>query len=154
MQTKYIFVIILSLFFSGCETIRPTFSDCTHSITAVEEGTRVTLRTLDNGDTAQASLNGVSALCNERVDTIDIKMKVGLKLVRKLDQNVAAVELELPLIIAILDSNDKVKSYESVSYKMSFPSRKSTIYPVITPKTQMRKSGRVIISLASEVIKP
>tara|TARA_B100001057_G_scaffold458497_1_gene507806 strand:+ start:1207 stop:1671 length:465 start_codon:yes stop_codon:yes gene_type:complete len=154
MQTKYIFVIILSLFFSGCETIRPTFSDCTHSITAVEEGTRVTLRTLDNGDTAQASLNGVSALCNERVDTIDIKMKVGLKLVRKLDQNVAAVELELPLIIAILDSNDKVKSYESVSYKMAFPENKSTIYPVIKPKTKMPINGRAIITLAPKIVKP
>ena len=79
---------------------------------------------------------------------------MGLKLVRELDQNVAAVEIELPLIIAILDSNDKVKSYESVSYKMAFPENKSTIYPVIKPKTKMPINGRVIITLAPKIIKP
>ena len=154
MQIKSIFVIILSLFLTGCETLRPTWKECSSKVTAVEEGSRVTLRTLENGGEAQARLNGVSALCNEKVDTVVIRIKIGLKLVRDLSQNEDVVGLELPLLIAILDSQDKVESYESVSYKMSFPSRKSTIYPVITPKTQMRKSGRVIISLASEVIKP
>ena len=154
MQTKPIFVIILSLFLTGCETIRPTWSDCSSKVTAVEEGSRVTLRTPDDGGEVHARLNGVSALCNEKADKVAIKIKIGLKLVRKLNQNEGVTELELPLLIAILDSQDKVESYESVSYKMTFPSRKSTIYPVITPKTQMQNSGRVIISLASEVIKP
>ena len=154
MQTKSIVVIMLSLFLIGCETIRPTFSDCTNSITAVEEGSRVTLRTLDNGERAQASLNGVSALCNEKADIVDIKIKVGLKLTRHLNQNNAPVVLELPLIIAILNPQDKVKSYESVSYKMAFAADQSTIFPVINPKTEMPKDGRVIITLSPIVIKP
>ena len=154
MQTKSIFVIILSLFLIGCETISPTLRDCSSKVTAVEEGSRVTLRTLDDGGEAQARLNGVSALCNEKADIVSMRIKIGLKLVRDLSQNEDVVELELPLIIAILDLQDTVESYESVSYKMTFPSRTSTIYPVILPKTQVQKSGRVIISLAPKVIKP
>ena len=154
MQTKPIFVIILSLFLTGCETIRPTWSDCSREVTAVEEGSRVTLRTLDDGGEAQARLNGVSALCNEKADIVAMKIKIGLKLVRDLSENENVVELELPLLIAILDPQDKVESYETLSYKMTFPSRTSIIYPVITPKTQVQRSGRVILSLAPKVIKP
>tara|TARA_B100000989_G_C19182316_1_gene320098 strand:+ start:52 stop:516 length:465 start_codon:yes stop_codon:yes gene_type:complete len=154
MQTKSIFIIILSLFLTGCETIRPTWTECTSKVTAVEEGSRVTLRNLENGGNAQVRLNGVSALCNEKAGTVAIKIKIGLKLVRDMNQNEGVAELELPLLIAILDTQDKVESYESVSYKMTFPPTKSTIYPVITPKTQMQNSGRVIISLAPQVIKP
>ena len=154
MQTKPIFVIILSLFLTGCETIRPTWSDCSSRVTAVEEGSRVTLRSPDDGGEVYARLNGISALCNEKADMVDVRIKIGLKLVRGLSQNENAVELELPVLIAILDSQDIVESYETVSYKMTFPSGTNTLYPVITPKTQMQKSGRVILSLAPKVIKP
>ncbi|MDC0971462.1 hypothetical protein OAS27_05480, partial [Alphaproteobacteria bacterium] len=82
MQTKPIFVIILSLFLTGCETIRPTWSDCSSRVTAVEEGSRVTLRTPDDGGEVYARLNGVSALCNEKADMVDVRIKIGLKLVR------------------------------------------------------------------------
>ena len=154
MQTKPIFVIILSLFLIGCETIRPIWSDCSSKVTAFEEGSRVTLRAPDDGGEVQARLNGVSALCNEKADMVAMRIKIGLKLVRGLSQNENVVELELPLLIAILDSQDTVESYETVSYKMTFPSGTSTLYPVITPKTQMQKSGRVILSLAPKVLKP
>ena len=96
MQTKSIFIIILSLFLTGCETIRPTWKECSSKVTAVEEGSRVTLRTLENGGEAQARLNGVSALCNEKVETVVIKIKIGLKLVRDLSQNENVVDLEYP----------------------------------------------------------
>lgn len=154
MKTKSISVIILSLFLTACETIRPTLSDCSSKVTASEEGSRVILRTLDDGGEAQARLNGVSALCDEKAGIVAMRIKIGLKLVRDLSQNENVVELELPLLIAILDSQDTVESYETVSYKMTFPSRTSTIYPVIIPKTRMRKSDRVILSLATKVIKP
>ena len=54
MQKKSIFIIMISLFLVGCETIRPSYLECDNRITAIEEGSRITLRTLDNGATAQA----------------------------------------------------------------------------------------------------
>ena len=84
MQKKSIFIIMISLFLVGCETIRPSYLECDNRITAIEEGSRITLRTLDNGATAQARFNGVSALCNERDDVVNMRIKIGLKLVLSL----------------------------------------------------------------------
>lgn len=154
MQKKSIFIIMISLFLVGCETIRPSYLECDNRITAIEEGSRITLRTLDNGATAQARFNGVSALCNEKDDVVNMRIKIGLKLVRDMHQNKEAVTLELPLLIAILDPQDSVKSFESVSYRMAFPEGQEIIYPVINPKIKKPKSGRVILSLSPEVIKP
>ena len=131
-----------------------SYLECDNRITAIEEGSRITLRTLDNGATAQARFNGVSALCNERDDVVNMRIKIGLKLVRDMHQNKEAVTLELPLLIAILDPQDAVKSFESVSYRMAFPEGQEIIYPVINPKIKKPKSGRVILSLSPEVIKP
>ncbi len=154
MQNNSIFLILVSLFMMGCETIRPSPLECTSRITAVEEGSRVTLRTLEDGVTAQARLNGVSALCSEKDKTVRMRIKIGLKIVRDEDKNKEAVTLELPLLIAILNSQDEVKSYESVSYKMAFPEKRAVIYPVINAKIKKPNSGRVIISLAPTVVKP
>ena len=83
-----------------------------------------------------------------------MRIKIGLKLVRDMHQNKEAVTLELPLLIAILDPQDAVKSFESVSYRMAFPEGQEIIYPVINPKINKPKSARVILSLSPEVIKP
>ena len=154
MQKKSIFLILLSLFLAGCETIRPSSLECNNRITAVEEGSRVTLRTLENGNTAQARLNGVLASCSEKDEIVHMRLKIGLKIVRDKDKSRKAVTLELPLLIAILTSQDEVKSYESVSYKMAFPEKKEVIYPVINAKVKKPNSGRVVISLAPKVVKP
>ena len=54
----------------------------------------------------------------------------------------------------MLDSKDEVKNYESVSFKMAFPENKEVIYPVINTKIKKPNSGRVVISLAPEIVKP
>ena len=80
--------------------------------------------------------------------------QLGLKVARDTVQSREAVILELPLLIAILNSKDEVKSYESLSFKMAFPEKKEVIYPVINTKVEIPKYGRVVISLVSEIIKP
>ena len=154
MQNKSIFLIFLSLFLAGCETIRPSYQECNNRITAIEEGSRVTVRTLENGNTAEARLNGVTALCNEKDEIIKMRIKLGLKVARDTVQSRESVILELPLLIAILNSKDEVKSYESLSFKMAFPENKEVIYPVINTKVEIPNYGRVVISLVSEIIKP
>jgi len=154
MQTKSIMVMILSLVLTSCETVRPTLTDCSNQITAIEEGSRVTLRTVENGTSAEARLNGVSAACNVKTDFVVMHINVGLKLVRSENQADGVAGLEVPLLIAILDSNDEVTGYESVSYKMNFRSGKETMYPVIKPKTEIPINGRVILSLSPVVVKP
>ena len=154
MQNKSIFLILFALFLFGCETFRPSTLECDSRITAVEEGSRVTLRTLENGTTAQARLNGVSAVCREKDDIVHMRIKVGLKIIRDTFEKSEAVILELPLLLAVLDSKDEVKSYESLSFKMAFPENKEVIYPVINTKIKKPNSGRVVISLALEILKP
>ena len=154
MQNKSIFLILFALFLFGCETLRPLTLECHSRITAVEEGSRVTLRTLENGTTAQARLNGVSAVCREKDDIVHMRIKVGLKIIRDTDEKSEAVILELPLLLAVLNSKDEVKSYESVSFKMAFPENKSAIYPVINTKIKKPKFGRVVITLAPDIVKP
>ena len=153
MQNKSIFIILSSLFLVSCETIRPSLLECSNHITAVEEGSRVTLRTLENGTTAQARFNGVSALCSEKNDIVHMRIKVGLKIVRDKKESEEAVLLELPLLIAVLGPQDEVKSYESTSYRMAFPEMKEVIYPVVNAKIKKPNSGRVVITLSPDVVK-
>ncbi len=154
MHNKSIFLILLTLFLIGCETLMPSPLECDSRITAVEEGSRVTLRTLENGNTAQARLNGVSAVCSEKDDIVHMRIKVGLKIVRDINEKSEAVVFTLPLLLAVLNSKDEVKSYESVSFKMAFPENSEVIYPVINTKIKKPISGRVVISLAPETLKP
>ena len=154
MHNKSIFLILLTSFLIGCETLMPSPLECDSHITAVEEGSRVTLRTLENGNTAQARLNGVSAVCSEKDDIVHMRIKVGLKIVRDINEKSEAVVFELPLLLAVLNSKDEVKSYESVSFKMAFPENSEVLYPVINTKIKKPNSGRVVISLAPETLKP
>ena len=154
MHNKSIFLILLTSFLIGCETLMPSPLECDSHITAVEEGSRVTLRTLENGNTAQARLNGVSAVCSEKDDIVHMRIKVGLKIVRDINEKSEAVVFELPLLLAVLNSQDEVKSDESVSFKMAFPENSEVLYPVINTKIKKPNSGRVVISLAPETLKP
>ena len=154
MHNKSIFLILLTSFLIGCETLMPSPLECDSHITAVEEGSRVTLRTLENGNTAQARLNGVSAVCSEKDDIVHMRIKVGLKIVRDINEKSEAVVFKLPILLAVLNSKDEVKSYESVSFKMAFPENSEVIYPVINTKIKKLNSGRVVISLAPETLKP
>ena len=83
-----------------------------------------------------------------------MRIKVGLKIVRDINEKSEAVVFELPLLLAVLNSKDEVKSYESVSFKMAFPENSEVLYPVINTKIKKPNSGRVVISLAPETLKP
>ena len=154
MRNKSIFLILFALILTSCQTLRPSTLECDSRITAVEEGSRVTLRTLENGATAQARLNGVSAVCIEKDDIVHMRIKVGLKIVRDINEKSEAVVFKLPLLLAVLNSKDEVRSYESVSFKMAFPENSEVLYPVINTKIKKPNSGRVVISLAPETLKP
>ena len=154
MLQKLIYILAVPLILSGCQSIKPSLTDCSTSLTAIEEGSRVTLRTLENGSLAEARLNGVTALCNVKETETIVKSKVGLKLTRAGSDLETAVLLELPILIAILDQEDTVVGYESLSYQMSFPSNQAIIYPVINPKITIPKYGRAIISLSPTILRP
>lgn len=154
MQQKlFALTIATGLVLAGCSRFQPETYSCNNLLTAPADGARVTLRTLEDGKTADARFNGVSAIC-ENVSA-GIKMSIDAGLVVKRDQaDIDEVTLaEVPVILALLDSQDELVENQTFSYRIAFDSNNAILYPVAEFSTVIPAGGRAVISLAPIVVR-
>ena len=151
---KQLFALIMSagLALAGCSSFQPETYSCDYLLTAPADGVRVTLRTLDTGKAAEARFNGVSARCEAKDDTIEMDIKAGLTAKRSVDDIGEVAPAEIPIIIAILDEQDNLVRNESTSYRVAFDTGVAKLYPVANFSVELPIGGRVVISLAPEVL--
>ena len=154
MQQKLIALTIgTSLMLAGCSSFRPETYSCNNLLTAPADGARVTLRTLENGKTAEARLNGVSAICENKSDGIEVAIDTGLIVKRDKADDGEVTLAEVPVILALLDDQDALVGNETFSYRIAFDSNVSAVYPVAEFSVIIPMGGRVVMSLAPSVVK-
>ena len=137
--------------FSACSAFQPVSYDCAQKVSAPEIGSRISLPA-ETGAISTVRLNGVSAVCVEDGEQIDIEMAIGLKVSRAKEDSVPPLLLEVPFIAAIIDSDEKVVGHESFSYRMAFGDYVETIYPLTRQNVSIPQGGRIVISLVPKRI--
>lgn len=148
--TRFLGVILAGCLLQACAQLRPSLIDCNDRITAAADGSRVNIRTVDQGQPAEARLNGVEAQCYDRGGETVMQVKIGLKVVRDLALNPEVLDLEVPVISAVLDGADKLVSNRSESFRMAFPASKGVLYPVVKIEMRLPLDGRAVISLSPQ----
>ena len=154
MQKSFFATIIgAGLLLAGCSSFQAETYNCNNLLTAPAEGARVTLRTLENGKTAEARFNGVSATCENLDDGIKMKINAGLTVKRSKDDIAEVAPAEVPIILAMLDAQDNLVANESTSYRVAFDNGIIKLYPVANLSVVLPTGGRVVMSLAPQVVK-
>ena len=136
---------------SACASFSPITYDCSNLVSAPEIGARIVLET-ETGQPATARLNGVTAMCVDDNEMVDIELAIGLKVNRSLLEGAEAGLLELPFIAAIIDGQETVAAHESFSFRMAFGDEIDVIYPLVRQDITVPKDGRLVISLLPEAI--
>lgn len=135
----------------ACTSLRPVTYDCSNLVSAPELGSRINLAA-EAGQISTIRLNGVSAICEQDDEEVDIELAVGLKVSRNLQDGAEAALLEVPFIAAIIDERETVTSHESFSYRMAFGDGIDVIYPLVRQDISVPKDGRLVISLVPKRI--
>ena len=149
------FLSVGLLFLAGCSSFGPDPVACSDKITAPIEGARVSLRTIeDTSQQVEVRLNGVSGLCYNNENSVDMDISIGLKASRITDAPSEPLIFEVPVLTAILDSNDSVIETRTSSYQMAFMANKTVFYPVGEMAVTLPSDGRVVLSLASDLVQP
>ena len=142
------------LLLAGCSSFGPDPLACSSKITAPEEGARVSLRTIaDPNQQVEVRLNGVSGLCYEDEGAIDMDISIGLKASRITNTPSEPLIFEVPVLSAVLDGNDNVIDTRTSSYQMAFMADKTVFYPVGQMRVTIPADGRVVLSLAPQLVK-
>lgn len=152
---KLFFATFMSagLLLGGCTAFKPETYNCDDRLTAPAAGARVTLRTLDTGKTAEARFNGVSTVCETKDQTIEMQIKAGLTVKRSEADIGEVAPAEVPIIIAVLDDQETLVQNQSTSYRVAFDSGVTKLYPVANLSVDLPLGGRVVISLAPQIVK-
>ena len=152
---KQLFAITIgaAMMMSGCSTFQPETYACNNLLSAPADGARVTLRTLENGKTAEARFNGVSAICENQADGIEMAIDAGLIIQRPQSEGEDVTRAEVPVILAILNDQDELVANETYSYRVAFDSNRSTLYPVVQMSVMIPANGRAVISLSPQVVR-
>jgi hypothetical protein len=106
----------------------------------------------ETGQPATARLNGVTAICVDDEEMVDIELAIGLKVNRSLQEGGEAALLEVPFIAAIIDGQETVAAHESFSFRMAFGDKIDVLYPLVRQDISLPKDGRLVISLVPEAI--
>ena len=136
---------------SACASFSPVTYDCSNLVSAPEIGARIVMAT-ETGQPATARLNGVTAMCVDDNEMVDIELAIGLKVSRSLLEGAEAGLLEVPFIAAIIDGQETVAAHESFSFRMAFGDEIDAIYPLVRQDITVPKDGRLVISLIPEAI--
>jgi Fe-S cluster biogenesis protein NfuA len=118
------------------------------SVTAPEEGARVFVQADESKQIVDVRFNGVRSSCKAQNDgTIKMEIKAGLKLSRNLNQNALADIVAVPMMTAILDTNDVVISNDVFGYRNGFDKDVAKLYPVAEMDFEVPVGGRIVLSL-------
>lgn len=140
---------------AGCSSFGPDPIACNDLVTAPESGARIDLAAaLANGvEGVTVRLNGVNAACYPDDGNTDMVLSIGMKASRVGVSADAPLIFEVPVMLAILDGNDKVIGNESLSYQMAFQTGVSIFYPLGEVDISLPDEGRVVVSLAPNLVK-
>ena len=117
-------------------------------ITASQEGVRVSMRADKTGQLFDVRLNGVEASCSAtKLGSVAMKISVGLKMKRDLGQGIEADIVEIPMMTAIVGSDNRVIDNARVSSKAGFSKNEAVKYPVATLNQILPADARLVISL-------
>lgn len=141
-----------TLLLSACSTFEPERFSCSSKVTAVELGSRVDLVSSETSQPVQARLNGVTAQCYLDDDEMVFEVSVGLKVSRDLADSLEATGLQVPFVIAVVNGDEQVTSYDSFGYRMAFSKGTDSLYPVVEFETNAPKDGRIILSMTTESV--
>ena len=134
------------VFLSSCALLSDVVS-CP-SLSAPPEGTRAFVVTDEHRQIVDVRLNGVRAQCTAEANgDVLVAVKAGLKLTRNLAENDKPDIAVVPMITAILDSNDQVVSNDSFGYKTGFDTDLERLLPVVEFELVVPSGGRAVISL-------
>lgn len=155
MQHKlFVCTVSAGLILAGCSMFKATTFDCSNLLTAAEDGTRVSLRTLESGERAEARFNGVSATCKASGDTdVSVSIDAGLIVKRERGEPFVASLAELPIILALLDEEDNLIGNESFSYRIAFDPKVDKLYPVAEMTVVIPIGGRIVMTLTPTVVR-
>ena len=144
--------LIIAASLSACSVFEPETYDCSAKVTSYADGVRASLNTQNTGQAVEVRLNGVSAICEDRANDVATQVAIGLKVSRQLDEGAEVSPVLVPMVAAVIASDDSVIATESFVYSMQFTANSQVIYPLVRREFNVPTGGRVILSLTPEVI--
>ena len=117
-------------------------------LSAPPEGARAFVLTDEHRQIVNVRLNGVRAQCTAEANgDVLMEVKAGLKLTRNLAENAEPDIAVVPMMTAILDTDDQVVSNGSFGYKNGFDADLERLLPVVEFELVVPVGGRAVISL-------
>lgn len=137
---------------TGCSAFEPDYYKCDSRITSFEQGARATLTSQNTNQIVEVRFNGVSGLCYDDDGDIQAEVGIGLKVLRDLTDGVDVAPVVVPMMAAVLDSDDNVIETSSFVYTMQFTDGSPVIYPLVRRDFTLPADGRLILSLTPELV--
>ena len=134
------------VFFSSC-SLNDDVVSCPR-LSAPPEGARAFVVTDEHRQIVDVRLNGVRAQCTSEANgDVLMEVKAGLKLTRNLAENSEPDIAVVPMMIAILDADDRVVSNDRFGYRNGFKTDLEHLLPVVEFELVVPSGGRAVISL-------
>jgi hypothetical protein len=108
----------------------------------------VFIQTDNKKQIVDARLNGVSAQCTlESAGDIMMEIKAGLKIARNLAEGSGPDVVIVPMVTAIVDTNENVLTNDKLGFKNGFDTDIDKLFPVVEFELVVPSNGRAVISL-------
>ena len=118
------------------------------TISAPEEGARAFVRSDDAKQVFEVRLNGVSAICTpHNSGGTMVALSVGLKIERSLAEGAENDVVAVPMMSAIIDTNQTVMSNQEFGYVVGFDKGSDSKFPVAEVEQLVPAGARLVISL-------
>ena len=118
------------------------------TISAPEEGARAFVRSDDAKQVFEVRLNGVSAICTpHNSGGTMVALSVGLKIERSLAEGAENDVVAVPMMSAIIDTNQTVMSNQEFGYVVGFDKGSDSKFPVAEVEQLVPAEARLVLSL-------
>ena len=118
------------------------------TISAPEEGARAFVRSDDAKQVFDVRLNGVSAICTpHNSGGTMVALSVGLKIKRSLAEGAENDVVAVPMMSAIIDTNQTVMSNQEFGYVVGFDKGSDSKFPLAEVEQLVPAGARLVISL-------
>lgn len=144
--------LMLASALSACSSFGPDYYNCDAIATSYAEGVRSSLQTQNAQQDVEVRLNGVNAQCYDNAGSTVAEVAIGMKVARHIAEGSAVDPVAVPMVAAIIDSDDVVLETSSFIYTMQFTNGADTIYPLVRRDFTIPEGGRLILSLTPEVL--